>query len=93
MLFALGHKISSKYIDLQSNTGDMGILCNFSRQAAFDAAKGRRGTARAANTASGPGGEGEPGWVGSVARRQHRRQYKTYDKMLPTPPAAQPARF
>jgi hypothetical protein len=57
MLFALGHKISSKYIDLQSNAGDMGMLCNFSRQAAFDAAKrgrGTRDTARAANTASGP---------------------------------------
>jgi hypothetical protein len=61
MLFALGHKISSKYIDLQSNAGDMGMLCNFSRQAAFDAARGTGHEARAANTASGPSGECEPG--------------------------------
>jgi hypothetical protein len=35
MLFALGHKISSKYIDLQSNVGDMGIMWNFSRRIAL----------------------------------------------------------
>jgi len=69
------------------------MLCNFSRQAAFDAARGTGHEARAANIANDPTGEGEPGWVGSVARRQHRRQCKTYGKMLPTPPAVQPARF
>ena len=32
MLFALGHKISSKYMHLQSDAGDMGLLRNFSRR-------------------------------------------------------------
>jgi hypothetical protein len=39
-MFALGHKISSKYIDLQSTAGDMGIMWNFSRQDAGNAASG-----------------------------------------------------
>jgi hypothetical protein len=55
-MFALGHKISSKYIDLQSTAGDMGIMWNFSRQDAGNAASGLIKDLRedAGNAASGP---------------------------------------